>query len=310
MPILSEFCCKRCGRQMPKNTLNPEYCASCIAQYSPENWRMWSENRLVKPICLFCGKTITGRSVNTILAGRVKFCSAKCKQASESKIQEADWPEIVRLYGEKGMTAGNIAKLYGCTPTVILKVLRRFITPRVGAQSGAENFMFGRTHTTEARAKISAANIIQFSSLEARERHANLTAKQICEGRTGKAFNKLETAFSLLLDSIGAPYKWQAHIGKYVYDFLLHEPNMLVEVHGTFWHADPRFYDADNLRPTQARNVANDEQKEALAASKGFRFMKFWEHDIYTSPYLVKETLLLALSTPSNMAALPMKGST
>lgn len=298
MAILSKLQCGRCGQQMKKDTTE-KYCKTCIDRYSPEDWQRWEDTKSHIPSCLYCGKPILGRARTTIMKGRVKFCSATCKALSESKIKEDDFREIVRLYSQAEMTARDIAKRYNCTSTIILNVLHRFTDVRLGAQPGEKNIMFGNTHTPEARAKIRAANLRQFSDQSARDRHAELTTKQIQEGRTGKSFNKLEKVFASILDEMGIAYQWQSKMGRFVFDFLIDGTSLFIETHGTFWHADPRFYNKDALKPAQERNIANDIKKATLARDMGFSLLCVWEHDIHQNRDMIKSLVLAALHEDS-----------
>lgn len=302
--------CDRCGRGTSARQNNtgdlyvlPEtfeeladegdFCQKCIDRYDLENWRRWFKAREQKPPCEYCGKPVGWAMPCHMETGRARFCSRRCRAFVESKIKESDWPEIVRLYRDERLTAEAIGARYGCTTVPVLKVLRRFNVLR-HSKPGKANGMYGHTHTSEAREKIREANRRQFSTEEARQRHAELTAKQIQDGRTGKSFNKLERAFAAILDSVNASYQWQFKLDRFVFDFLLLD--ILIETHGTFWHADPRFYDHASLKPAQAHNIANDVRKEAAALAAGYRFLRVWEYDVHNHPDRVKSQILTALA--------------
>ncbi|MBM3322200.1 hypothetical protein FJY69_01780 [candidate division WOR-3 bacterium] len=110
-------------------------------------------------------------------------------------------------------------------------------------------------------------------------RHRQTRAVQKVTGRPGRAFNRLEAKFAGLLDDWGLDYQWQFRLGRYVYDFEL-PGRLLVEVHGTYWHADPRFYPPDQLTATQRRAVLHDLDKAHHAARNGYRLRAVWEHDL------------------------------
>jgi len=149
--------------------------------------------------------------------------------------------------------------------------------------------MYGRTHTPEARAKISAANKRQFSDPMARERHALLTCKQIQEGRTGKSYNRLEQTVAGMLKDRNISYLQQYRLGRYVFDFFLPASNTLIEVNGRFWHADPRFYNHTSLSPVQVHNTANDIRKAIRALQDGFSIRILWEDDIKDGSAIIVE---------------------
>lgn len=196
--------------------------------------------------------------------------------------------DIEHLYFTEGLSQSEIGTLYGITQGAIKERMKRYdIRTRGKAHPGVKNGMYGRTHTPEAREKIRMANKRQFSDPAARERHAILTTKQIAEGQTGKAYNKLEQVFASMLQSAGITCVPQYRVGRFLYDFYLPDTNTLIEIHGTFWHADPRFYSIKDYSAIQHRNTANDQRKADRAKEDGYNFLTFWEHDIYNAPIAV-----------------------
>lgn len=186
-----------------------------------------------------------------------------------------------QMYLVEGLSQSQIAARHGLTQTAIGVRLRALNVPmRSKANVGRKNGMHGRAHTPEAREKMRQSNRRQFATDEARQRHAELTAEQIAAGRTGKTHNRLEQKFAAILDYMGIVYQWQYRLSRYSYDFHIPSINALVEVHGTFWHADPRFYKPDQLSAIQHRNLANDRCKADCATQNGYALLIFWEYDI------------------------------
>jgi hypothetical protein len=56
---------------------------------------------------------------------------------------------------------------------------------------------------------------------------------------------------------------------------------IILEAHGRFWHADPRFYDHDSLSPIQKRNKENDARKAEIAKKHGYGLKIIWEDDAW-----------------------------
>jgi len=110
-------------------------------------------------------------------------------------------------------------------------------------------------------------------------RHGRAAAAQAATGNPSRSFNKLEARFAKLLDAAETEYRWQFPLGPYAYDFLLPD-KLLVEVHGTYWHADARVYEGRTLTPDQRRNRLHDLDKKLFAASRGYRLIVVWEADI------------------------------
>ncbi len=110
-------------------------------------------------------------------------------------------------------------------------------------------------------------------------RRRRVAAFQAATGAQARSYNKLEAKFAKLLETAGVEYRWQFPLGQYAYDFLLPD-RLLVEVHGTYWHADPRVYEGRTLTPDQRRNRLHDVDKKLFAAARGYRLKVIWEADI------------------------------
>lgn len=225
---------------------------------------------------------VSARAVNNWL---IRYGIPKRSNSEAQRVYRGTEPldaETLECLYDSGLTQAEIGQRFGITQSAIKTKMQLFGIPaRRKANCGQRNGMFGRTHTPEARAKIAAANARQFSDPAARERHAVLTCEQIREGRTGKAYNRLEQAVAAILDQREIAYELQFRIGRFLFDFYLPERNMLIEAHGRFWHADPRFYDHAKLTAIQARNVANDARKAERAARDGYALTILWEDDVY-----------------------------
>ncbi|MFA5586330.1 MAG: NUMOD3 domain-containing DNA-binding protein [Saccharofermentanales bacterium] len=92
---------------------------------------------------------------------------------------------------------------------------------------------------------------------------------------------------SFLIDN-NINYKYN-HIDKFQYDFLLEKYNIIIEVQGDYWHANPLYYsDNDkNLKPlneTQKYKVKLDKDKNNYIKNK-YNIIYLWETDIKNKKY-------------------------
>lgn len=190
--------------------------------------------------------------------------------------------ELERLYNVERKSQSEIAKLFGITQSAVKNRMQVFgIKARDKANFGNKNGMFGKTHTQEVRERYRQRNAKIYSDPSVRQRIAEQTAKQIAEGRTGKSFNRLESKYAEKLKEQGIEFIWQYRINRYVYDFFIPKTNTLIELHGTFWHADPRIYDHSKfLYPVQKRNLENDVKKAEFAKRNGYNLAVIWEKDV------------------------------
>lgn len=110
----------------------------------------------------------------------------------------------------------------------------------------------------------------------------------------------IERRMKEILESIGIPYKFQfvIHFGKtkkdrYVYDFILPDYNLIIEVHGDYWHANPEMF--STLNEIQQKSRQRDTVKAAMAKERGHGMFVVWENEIASDPGGVAERLLSIL---------------
>jgi very-short-patch-repair endonuclease len=89
-----------------------------------------------------------------------------------------------------------------------------------------------------------------------------------------------ERVFSEMMKELGVEFESQKVISNKIYDFYIPSKNMMIEVDGDYWHANPLVYEGKELNKTQARNVKNDKYKNVLAIGNGFKLERVWEYDL------------------------------
>lgn len=97
------------------------------------------------------------------------------------------------------------------------------------------------------------------------------------------------------LEPLKIKFVRQYRVGIFVFDFFLPDYNVLVEIHGGYWHGDKRLYPDGNLNPVQKKNQIRDVNKSKSALSLGFSLLTFWEGDIIFRPDEVQAQLEEAL---------------
>lgn len=106
--------------------------------------------------------------------------------------------------------------------------------------------------------------------------------------------SKLEEKFAKeFLERLGVKFIYQfkvEEIGRW-YDFYLPEHNLIIEIDGSFYHADPRVVSEDKLTPMHKHNMRVDEYKNRWALAHGIPIIRIWEKDINETPSKVMEML-------------------
>ena len=67
--------------------------------------------------------------------------------------------------------------------------------------------------------------------------------------------------------------------------------DLLIEVDGSFFHADPRVVTEDKITPMHKHNKFIDGLKDQWAALHGIPLLRIWEYDIKNNPKKVREEI-------------------
>lgn len=98
-----------------------------------------------------------------------------------------------------------------------------------------------------------------------------------------------EMEFEKILNELGIQYQDQKIIGTKIYDFLLIEKNIIIEVHGDYWHGKPEMF--ESLNKIQIKNKKNDVFKKIQALGMGYGYDEVWEGDLKNNRELVVDKI-------------------
>lgn len=107
--------------------------------------------------------------------------------------------------------------------------------------------------------------------------------KKKLEKAAKKMSNKMtspEKLFSEMLTELGVEFETQKIIDNKIFDFYIPSKNIIIEVHGDYWHSNPLIYEEKKLNKIQIRNQRNDVFKEILAKGRGYKIEVIWEYDL------------------------------
>jgi very-short-patch-repair endonuclease len=109
--------------------------------------------------------------------------------------------------------------------------------------------------------------------------------------KMSKKMTAPEKALDKMLKELKVNYEPQKIVGPKIYDFYIIDFNLLIEVDGDYWHANPAIYLEGDHNKTQKRNVKNDRFKDILASGRGFGLIRIWESDLKNDYAGVKKML-------------------
>lgn len=109
--------------------------------------------------------------------------------------------------------------------------------------------------------------------------------------KMSKKMTAPEKALNKILKELKVNFEPQKIVGPKIYDFYIIDYNLLVEVDGDYWHANPALYLEGDQNAVQKRNVKNDRFKDVLASGRGFGLIRIWESDLKNDCAGVKKML-------------------
>ena len=134
-------------------------------------------------------------------------------------------------------------------------------------------------------------------SKETIEKIRNAAIRQMKEGRIKKTGQ--EKIFEEFLIKNNIKYTYSFIYKRRQYDFLIHDYKLVVELHGDYWHGNPKFWDTENndnnkkkLYETQIMKKKDDIIKKQIIDESMYDFVEFWEYDIHNNFTEVENILI------------------
>lgn len=246
---------------------------------------------MIKLECGTCGEPLEKRlgEYNARIkknSNYVPFCSISC--ARSHKTLEFPCGEAIKLY-TSGLSSIDIANKFGVSDSFVRKTLKsKNVYLRTKSENAKlKNPMGGKTHSDETKEKLRRLTHKQFESKEAREAASHKQIEFMKNNPNKQQRSKLEFTVEKELDKLGIKYKSPYPVqdlktGKFkaLADIYLVDYNAVIEVNGTYWHSDPRFYPSGAM--TDSQKHVEDKYSKKLEFYKllGIEVVELWEYDI------------------------------
>ena len=159
------------------------------------------------------------------------------------------------------------------------KTVKRLKAKLSKTHKGCKNAFYGKTHTQETRDRISKAS--KQYCIDHPEHIQRMTEASLKRQRSGLK-TKIEKTVENKLNELEIPNKYSKILHrKCQYDFLVGE-DILLEVHGDYWHANPEIYGEGKkpLNATQKYKIKRDKFKKEFAIKYGYKIFYIWETEI------------------------------
>ena len=215
----------------------------------------------IECVCSVCDRTTTINFRAAIL-DKVYVCQSCNKKGEKNPFYgKSHTDEFKNNHSElmKGRNVGEKNPFYGRTHSEkTIEILRETC-----GRSGEDNGFYGKTHTEENRELISQRAINALKNKKYKKTiPEKLTEEQLVKMNIPHTYNKI-------IQKVGQ------------FDFIISD-NILLEVHGDYWHGNPLIYGEDKhpLNERQLYKQSRDTEKKTLAEQIGHRVFYIWEFDI------------------------------
>lgn len=140
-------------------------------------------------------------------------------------------------------------------------------------------------YSLRERRSIKSIEAWQLKSPEEKQEWLNKSIKsEAAISRTNGNESSLEVRIQKCLHENRIPFETQFKINSRFFDIFLKEIDLLIEVNGTLWHADPEFYSGEDIIPVLGKEAqaiwARDEEKRQMALDKGYKVVYIWEKEM------------------------------
>jgi G:T-mismatch repair DNA endonuclease (very short patch repair protein) len=154
--------------------------------------------------------------------------------------------------------------------------------------------MYGKTHNIDTLKKMSERRIEYYKYHDAPFKGKTHTPETIKKIFQSKPMNKLEKLVAEYLDELGIKYTFQFFINSNgickSYDFKLKNSNLILEVHGDYWHGGNGVKKhVFNVNET----IENDKLKKKIANDSGYDVVVVWESEIKENIHIIRDKINL-----------------
>ncbi|WP_039230751.1 hypothetical protein [Clostridium haemolyticum] len=222
---------------------------------SKNNLKLYNLHVQVK--CTYCNKDILVRK-DEYLNYNDYFCNRKCKNnyLQKDNIQcTCDWCKKV-IIKTKSAFESRMRKHHFCSVNCSQKFFKNITV---------------KTDKWKTMLKKNAINNLQKGAY--------------------KTNSSIQIKINNILEELSENYINEYPIGYYALDNYLLKHNLLIEVMGTYWHCDNRYY--NNIKyKMQRKRIANDKTKHNyIVNNHGIEILYLWESDINNNLALCKQLI-------------------
>jgi very-short-patch-repair endonuclease len=215
--------------------------------------------------CIICGNDFL---VRTDKIDTAKYCSRKCLYISLDKTSI-----------NTCVTCGNSFKAKQCEKE------RKYCSKECFYSSGDSRPNRRKSKFTYNCLICDVLVSVYPSRMKRNPKYCSHRCNAISQIMTGMHRSSIELKVEQKLNELNIQYIHSYPLGGKVFDFLLTNTRILLEIDGVFWHAKNYklgLQEFDALHEIQKVVVKNDTKKNKISSSNNFELIRIWEDEIDT----------------------------
>lgn len=279
------FCCDRCkGQYKHKNAPLVELiCVNCKKSFQRKEYN--SDRYQNSYCCLDCEKEykhkqayefriceICGESYETKKTSTQKMCSIQC---------QGKWQSINLV----GKNANGYNPEYSDEDRVIM--CEWCGKPKTVSPHRKEEARF-----CSAQCRKDWHREVFSQSPEWKEERSLFAVKSLEAGNVSKVNTGCQIIINNILDELKINYQNEKGFVYFCVDNYLIDSNLIIEVMGTYWHCDSRFYPTIRYEHQKNRIKMDKIKKNTIMNQHNINILYLWEDDINKFPEMCKSLIL------------------
>lgn len=316
--------CKYCGNEfsVPKNRENK-------AKFCSDECKRMSKRKKIKTNCGTCGKEIetVQSKINNSKSGKV-FCSNKCVGVYNSKQRKNRINKTCKICNKEYEVIPSLAD----TSVTCSVECQHIWQSKYLVGENANGYNSNITRDMRMHNCDWCGNEYELNSpykIKQKEKGKQLFCSQKCyrewyakewsqslewknasrkravkmleDGLFNHTDTQCQTIVNDILNELNIKYENEYNCKYYSIDNYLVDSNLMIEVMGAYWHADPRIYNEINYQ-MQVNRIKNDKAKKTYVKNNySINILYLWEIDIIKNQELCKSLIKEYIKTKGQL---------
>lgn len=279
------FCCDKCkGQHKHKNSPEVELiCKNCNETFLRKQYN--SDRYQNSYCCLECEKEYKHKQSHEFRTCEICGESYECKKLSTQKMCSIQCQGKWQSQNLVGENANNYNQDFSVED-------RTLICEWCNEEYNAIPHRLENSRFCSKQCRKDWHREIFSQSPEWKEERSLFAVKSLEDGNVSKVNSGCQLIVNSILNDMQIKYQNEKGFVYYCADNYLTEHNLIIEVMGTYWHCDTRFYPTIRYEHQRKRITADKRKRSGILNNHNIHILYLWEDDINKNPDVCKELIL------------------